>query len=297
MCRCSVAARRNRVHPVERVGDVDDPVLLADRGDRLRERHPARDLLLQEEADHLALVVGLHLLARDHDQLPLASELDDLERSAEDVVVGDGDRPEPLGLGVVDERLRLDRAVVRPVRVHVEIDGDPVAVAEEIGVGRRARADGRRRRDGLACRPLSRCSARLSKSAGRPCARAFARPPWPAVHRPRRVAPPQPTPTRAAPRGLPARRPRSRSTAPRAGGVRCHRAPERRSPPRRARPCAPRASRGSARAPDRGASPGLPVDASDGAVRARTISQPGRAGGAAASSSRPRSGRVRARRR
>ena len=85
--------RRNGVHPVEGVGDVDDPVLFADRDDRLRERHAARDLLLEEEADHLALVVGLHLLARDHDQLPPVSALHDLERSPEDVVVGDCDRP------------------------------------------------------------------------------------------------------------------------------------------------------------------------------------------------------------
>ena len=134
------------MHPVERVRDVDDAVLRADRGDRLRERHPARDLLRQEEADHLALVVGLDLLARDHDQLAVARELDRLERAAEDVVVRDGDRAEALRLGVVDERLRLDRAVVRPVRVHVEIDDDPVAVAERVAARRwAARGAGRRR--------------------------------------------------------------------------------------------------------------------------------------------------------
>ena len=124
--------RRDRVHPVERVRDVDDPVLLADRGDRVRERHPARDLLVEEEPDHLALVVGLDLLAGNHDQLAAAGELDRLERAAEDVVVGDGDGSEPFGLGVLDQRLRLDRAVVRPVRVHVEVDDDPVAVGERV---------------------------------------------------------------------------------------------------------------------------------------------------------------------
>ncbi len=45
--------------------------------------------------------------------------------------------PEPLGLGVLDQRLRLDRAVVRPVGVHVEIDDDPVTVAERVTAGMR----------------------------------------------------------------------------------------------------------------------------------------------------------------
>ena len=56
----------HRVQAVERVRDVDEPALAADLGDRLLERHPARDLLLDEEADDLALVGGLDLLADDH---------------------------------------------------------------------------------------------------------------------------------------------------------------------------------------------------------------------------------------
>ena len=71
----------------------------------------------------------------NHDQLPVPGDLDGLEGAGEDVVVGDGDRPEPFRLGVLDQRLRLDRAVVRAVRVHVEVDDDPVAVAEGIAVG------------------------------------------------------------------------------------------------------------------------------------------------------------------
>jgi len=108
---------------------------------RPRERHAARDLLLEEEADDLALHVGLDLLARDHDQRPLASQFDDLERAAEDVVIRDGDRAQAFCLGMIDERERLDRAVVRPARVHMEIDGDPVAIAEKIGLTHRARRD------------------------------------------------------------------------------------------------------------------------------------------------------------
>ena len=123
----------DRVQPVEGVGEVDDPALGADRVDRLAEREPARDLLGEEEADHLALVGGLHLLARDHDEVAAAGQLDRLERAAEDVVVGDGDRAEALRLGVVEQLLDRDLAVVRPRGVQVQVGDDPVAVAERLG--------------------------------------------------------------------------------------------------------------------------------------------------------------------
>ena len=131
--RCSVAGIGDRVHPVEGVGEIDEAVLLADRGDRVGERHAARDLALEEEADHLALLVGLDLLAGDDDQVAIASLVEDLERAAEDVVVGDRDRAEPLGLGVVDELGRVDGAVERPRRVHVEVGDDPRPVGERVG--------------------------------------------------------------------------------------------------------------------------------------------------------------------
>ena len=63
-------------------------------------------------------------------EVAAARALGGLERAAEDVVVGDGDRPEPFGLCVVDQVVDLDRAVVRPRRVHVEVDDDPVLVLE-----------------------------------------------------------------------------------------------------------------------------------------------------------------------
>ena len=160
------------MHPVERVRHVDDPVLLADRLDRVGEGHAAWDLLVEEEPDHLALVVGLHLLARNHDQLAPARELDRLERAGEDVVVGDGDRSEPLRLGVVDERLRLDRAVVRPVRVHVQVDDDPVAVAERVDVVVRGQAGPATALRHLAVDLLERSCASWSKSRVSACARA-----------------------------------------------------------------------------------------------------------------------------
>ena len=94
---------------------------------------PARDLALEEEADHLALLVGLDLLAGDHDEVAAAREVGRLERAAEDVVVGDGDRAEALRLGVVDELGRVDRAVERPRGVHVQVGDDPRPVGERVG--------------------------------------------------------------------------------------------------------------------------------------------------------------------
>ena len=122
----------DRVHAVEGMGQVDEPALLADRGDGVGERHAARDLLAQEEADHLALAAGLDLLAGDHDHAAAARALGRLESAAEDVVVGDGDRAEPFRLGVVEQLVHLDRAVVRPVRVHVQVGDDPLAAGERV---------------------------------------------------------------------------------------------------------------------------------------------------------------------
>src|SRR5207237_2407179 len=99
--------------PVERVGEVDEAALGADGGDRVGEGETARDLLGKEEADHLALAGGLDLLARDDDEVPAACELGGLERAAEGVVVGDGDRAQPLELRALEELADLDAAVVR----------------------------------------------------------------------------------------------------------------------------------------------------------------------------------------
>src|SRR6185503_12275657 len=52
----------------------------------------------------------------------------------EAVVVRDGDRPEPDGLRVVEQLRHLDRAVVRPGRVHVEIAGDPGPTGKRVAL-------------------------------------------------------------------------------------------------------------------------------------------------------------------
>ena len=134
----------DRVQPVEGVREVDEAALRRIAATVSPNDMPARDLLGQEEADHLALAVGLDLLAGDHDQVPAAGELDGLERAAEDVVVGDGDRAEALRPPRGRAGPPPGRAVARPGGVQVEVGEDPVPVGERVagasGCRRRAEA-------------------------------------------------------------------------------------------------------------------------------------------------------------
>ena len=109
---------------------VDQPALAADLGDRLLQRHPARDLLLDEEPDHLALVGGLDLLGHDH--LDPVGALARLERARDLVVVGDRDRAEPDPRGGVEQRVHRRGAVRRVVGVHVQVDVDEVALGSAL---------------------------------------------------------------------------------------------------------------------------------------------------------------------
>ena len=237
--RCSVARVGNRVQPVERVRDVDEAALLADRGDRVAEAHAARDLALEEEPDHLALVVGLHLLAGDHDEVAAARVVDRLERAAEDVVVGDGDRAEPFGLGVVDELGRRRCAVVRPRGVHVQVGDDPRAVRERLGL----RAGSRRRAAERGVERLELGGDVRRRSAPRP-RRAPRRPRARAARRPRRAARPRRRRAPAGSRRRAAGRSRSRRPAPRASRGAARRRRARRSRPRSGAPrAAPRRAR------------------------------------------------------
>ncbi len=53
--RQEVLVVRDGVHPVERMGDIDDAALALDLRDGLLQRHAARDLLREEQPDDLAL--------------------------------------------------------------------------------------------------------------------------------------------------------------------------------------------------------------------------------------------------
>jgi hypothetical protein len=102
----------NRVHAVKGMREIDQPVLLLDCRHGVGEGEAARDLLTEEQPDHLSLAVRLHLLAQDDDKLVVPGECARLERAAEHVVVGDGDRAEPDRLGVHDQVGRVDGTVV-----------------------------------------------------------------------------------------------------------------------------------------------------------------------------------------
>ena len=105
--------------------DVDQPALALDLGDRLLQRQPARDLLLDEQPDHLALAGGLDLLADDHldagrrrpARAPRARRRSRCGRSPRS--------PRgPVRVRRREQHLDGRRAVVRVVGVHVQVDVD-----------------------------------------------------------------------------------------------------------------------------------------------------------------------------
>jgi hypothetical protein len=119
------------VKPVEGVRDVDEPALPPDLSDGLGHRHPALDPFAQEEADHLALVGGLHLLGDDHlDPADACRDLLRLQCSRDLVVVGDRDCAQPALLGGLQQQLRGGGAVGRVVSVHVQVAVDVLAFLE-----------------------------------------------------------------------------------------------------------------------------------------------------------------------
>src|SRR3954453_22729801 len=110
---------------VEWMWYVDEATLTADRRDGLGHRPPARDLLLEEQPDHLALLGRLDLLGHDHLDAPgLLRQLPCRERARDLVVVGDRDRAQSPLLRGLKEHLDGRRAIGRVVRVHVEVDVD-----------------------------------------------------------------------------------------------------------------------------------------------------------------------------
>ena len=113
--------------------DVDEPALLANRGDRLGEGEPAGNLALEEEADHFALIRGLHLFTGNDDDVVAARRVHRLERAAEHVVIGDRDCADSLVFGVVHKLRRINAAIEGPRRVHVQVGDDPRPVGERLG--------------------------------------------------------------------------------------------------------------------------------------------------------------------
>ena len=129
------------------MGHVDEAALGADRLDRLVERHPARDLLLEEEADHLALVGGLDLLRHDHLDAELGRLGARVEGAGDLVVVGHRDRAEAGVARAGEQHLDRRRAVARVVGVHVQVDVDQPALGQPRPHRGQVRRDVAARRD------------------------------------------------------------------------------------------------------------------------------------------------------
>ena len=160
------------VQAVERVRHVDEAALGADRRDRLVERHPARDLLLDEEADHLALVGGLDLLRHDHLDPELGRLGAGVERAGDLVVVGHRDRAEAGVAGGGQQHLDRRRAVARVVGVHVQVDVDQLALGQPRPHRGEARGDVAPRGDLLVDRLEALRHARPVESSSWACARS-----------------------------------------------------------------------------------------------------------------------------
>ena len=136
------------------MGHVGEAALGVDRVDRLPQRHAARDLLLDEEPDHLALVRGLDLLRHDH--LDPVRALARLERARDLVVVGDRDRAQAALLRGLEQHVHRRRAIRRVVGVHVQVAVDELARAQAAArsrAGRPAAGGGARSRAGRCARP------------------------------------------------------------------------------------------------------------------------------------------------
>ena len=156
----------NRVHAVERMRDIDDPALALDLRDGLLEAQTARDLLLDEQADDLALAGGLDLLADDHldgwvgtGSKRLRARL---ERARDLVVVGHGDRAEALLARGRQQHLDRRGAVVGVVGVHVQVELDERTLGEPALQGA-VPAQGMAARGERAVDPLELCHASVAR--------------------------------------------------------------------------------------------------------------------------------------
>ena len=103
---------------VEGVRHVDQAALLLDARDRFARREAARDVLLQEEADDLALL-GKDLLAHDNGE---RSPLLEREGAVDFVVVGNSQRADAASPAHIDDGIVREQAVARVPRVGVQFN-------------------------------------------------------------------------------------------------------------------------------------------------------------------------------
>ena len=116
-------ARGRRVEAVERVRHVDEAALRADALERLGERQAARDLLVQEQPDDLAVGGGLDLRADDDVQRQAALDRARarLDAARDRVVIGDRERAEARCERRVEQLVDRRRAIPRVPAVHVQV--------------------------------------------------------------------------------------------------------------------------------------------------------------------------------
>ena len=152
---------------------VDEAALALDLGDRLLERQPARDLLLDEEPDDLALARRLDLLGEDHldavlRALACASIAPEISLWSVMAIA-----PRPALARRRQQHLDRRRAVVAVVGVHVQVDVDQRPAARA-GGGRRVASAGLRRASTPLVEASNSSATGLSGRGARPRARSRA---------------------------------------------------------------------------------------------------------------------------
>jgi hypothetical protein len=103
------------------MGDDGDAVLFVDALERLHEGKPGGNLLADAEREDVPRGGG-DLHPRDADQPVLRGEFGRLQARVELVVVGDGQRIEPDGLRLGEQKLDRVTAIERQRGVRVELD-------------------------------------------------------------------------------------------------------------------------------------------------------------------------------
>src|SRR5438067_404848 len=125
-----------------RVRGNRDAALPVDRVDGVRRALAEADALANADRDQVVIGIRENLFALQHDDAARRARECTAEASVEDAVMaGDGDRVEPLPLGLEDEPPRRQRAVAPHRAVRVQIDREH-AIAADFDLRLRRRAIG-----------------------------------------------------------------------------------------------------------------------------------------------------------
>ena len=166
------------MHAIERMGEVDEAALLADRRDRVRRTtcragSPPRrkSPITSPWSSVFTSSPGMTIRSRPRASSTASSAPPNTLWSVTAMP------PSPIASAWSTSSSRRDRAVVRPVGVHVEVDRDPVAVGERVDVARRTPSTALARQsrvDRRRARPRPRRSSVSRRGSLRPAPRASA---------------------------------------------------------------------------------------------------------------------------